>query len=312
LTDEPFRYTLRAMIDTFANLTTIFLGIFIEAVPFLLLGSVASGLVEVFVDQNDLARWFPRRAVTAAFAGGLLGFVFPVCECGVVPLMQRLRQKGVPVSAGITFLLAAPIVNPIVIASTFVAYGFGAMLVARLILGLLVSVCVGLIFTLHPAPADMIRPRRVPPHADPTMLATANGMQRLGEALRIAGEEFFSMGRYLVFGAALAASLQILVPQKTLLDLGSGPVSSVLAMQTLAFVLSVCSTVDAFISLSFVNTFGPSAVLSFLVFGPMVDIKSTMMFLGVFRSRIVAYLILLPFLLVALATLFINLNFNWR
>lgn len=303
--------TIGAPISTF---TTIFLGIFIEAAPFLLLGTVASGLVEVFVRREDMLRLMPRRALPATVVGAALGFAFPVCECGVVPLTRRLFAKGLPVSAGIAFLLAAPIINPIVIASTAAAYGWGPMLLARISAGLLVSVGVGLVFSFSPSPAALLLPRPISPL--PIMggsgEATASPVEppgsRLRRGLRIAGDEFFEMGRYLVAGSALAALMQTLAPQSALTAIGSGPLASVLVMQALAFVLSVCSTVDAFISLSFLSTFSAGSILAFLVFGPMVDIKSTLMFLGVFRRKTVAYLIALPLLMTTLIAVFVNLN----
>jgi uncharacterized membrane protein YraQ (UPF0718 family) len=129
-------------------------------------------------------------------------------------------------------------------------------------------------------------------------------------ALRFAGDEFFEMGRYLVIGSLLAAGMQTLISQDLLLALGKGPVVSVLAMQVFAFVLSVCSTVDAFLALAFTGTFTGGAILAFLTFGPMVDIKSTLMFLGVFKRRVVAYLILLPMLMTLLIGIWTNLNIS--
>jgi hypothetical protein len=119
------------------------------------------------------------------------------------------------------------------------------------------------------------------------------------------------MGRYLIVGSILAALMQTIVPQATLLALGSGPVISIIVLMALAYILSICSTVDAFLALSFVNTFTTGSILGFLVFGPMVDIKSSLMFLSVFRRRTVAYLILLPFLLTLLMMVIVNLNLNW-
>ena len=116
------------------------------------------------------------------------------------------------------------------------------------------------------------------------------------------------MGRYLVIGTLLAAGMQTLVSQDVLLALGRGPLASVLTMQVLAFVLSVCSTVDAFLALAFAGTFTTGSILAFLTFGPMVDIKSTLMFLGVFKRRVVVYLILLPLLMTLLAAVWFNLN----
>jgi uncharacterized membrane protein YraQ (UPF0718 family) len=305
-----------SMLDQVINFTTVFLGIFIEAAPFLLLGTVASGLVEVFVSKEELSRMLPSNPVMAALVGGVMGFAFPVCECGVVPLTRRLFKKGLPVAAGVAFLLAAPIVNPVVLASTFAAYGFGKVLIARFGFGLLVAVAVGLIFSFNPSPTAMLRLQTFTPGEDsPGSEAAAMPADplkvRLHQAMRIAADEFFEMGLYLVIGSLLAALMQTIVPQSFLLALGSGPFASVVVMQALAFVLSVCSTVDAFISLAFVNTFSTGAVLSFLVFGPMVDIKSLLMFTGVFQRKFVAYLVVLPFLMVMLIGVFINLNVSW-
>src|SRR5574340_248721 len=117
-----------SIIGTFS---TRFLGIFVEAVSFLLLGSLFSGIIAVFLSDGGLTRLMPRNPFAATIVGSMLGFVFPVCECGVVPVTRRLYQKGLPVSVGITFLLAAPVMNPIVLASTYAAFGWGPILIGR-------------------------------------------------------------------------------------------------------------------------------------------------------------------------------------
>ena len=298
--------------DRFQTFVTIFLGIFIEAVPFLLAGSLVSGLIDVFVDKESLARYVPRRAVPAAFVGSLLGFAFPVCECGVVPVTRKLYQKGLPVSVGIAFLLSAPVINPVVLVSTYVAFGWGPMLIGRFAFTVLIAFVVGLIFQFAPT-REILLPAANDGHEhDHYTLAAGSGRsQRLWQAMTIAGDDFIDMVRYLIIGSMLAAAMQTFVPQSTLIAFGGGPVTSVIAMMVLAFVLSICSTVDAFLALSFVNSFTTGSILSFLVFGPMVDIKSALMFLGVFRRRVVLYLILLPLLLTMLITVFINLNLGW-
>jgi len=133
----------------------------------------------------------------------------------------------------------------------------------------------------------------------------------LRQTLDVAGGEFFDMGRYLIVGALLAASVRVFVSQGALEALATNPVNSVLVMQALAFVLSICSTADAFVALDFSSPFTHGAVLGFLTFGPMVDIKSTIMFLGVFRRRVVVYLILLPFLFTTLVAVWANLNLRF-
>lgn len=305
--------TLTFLDERLQTFTTIFLGIFIEAVPFLLIGSLVSGVIAVFLDADMVARYVPTRAVPAALTGAFLGLVFPVCECGVVPVTRRLYQKGLPLPIGIAFLLAAPVINPVVMVSTYVAFGFGPVLVGRYVLTLLIAAIVGVIF-------HFARPEEVVLPAEQTGIGLAGSYEsahaadgtvpRLWTSVVTAADDFLDMARYLIVGSLLAATMQTFVPQNVLLDLGSGPVISVIAMMVLAFVLSICSTVDAFLALSFVNTFTTGAILSFLVFGPMVDIKSALMFLGVFQKRTVLYLILLPMLLTFLFAVWINLNFG--
>lgn len=297
--------------DWLQNLATVFLGIFIEAAPFLLFGSLASGLISVFVSADDIAAIFPRSRPLAAVAGALLGIAFPVCECGVVPVVRRLTQKGLPLSAGIAFLLAAPVLNPVVIASTYAAFGFSFIFWARIVLTLVISVAVGLVFGAKTPLVRVLRPRTLAPvlGGAPASGSTAPSFgMRMQAAMAVAADDFFDVGRYLVVGSLLASALQTFVPQSALVSIGRDGVTSVLALQLLAYVLSVCSTVDAFLALSFVNTFTAGSIVAFLVFGPMVDIKSTMMFLGLFRGRAVLYLIVLTFLMALLAGVYINLN----
>jgi uncharacterized membrane protein YraQ (UPF0718 family) len=296
--------------------STRFLGIFIEAAPFLLLGTLASGLIEAFVSRDDIARWVPRNPVLATITGAFMGMVFPVCECGVVPVVRRLYQKGLPMSVGVTFLLAAPVMNPVVLVSTYVAFGAGPVLVGRFALTALVAIGAGLVFALNSQPQEILRPQVWSPvmggsgEVIPVYTVTRRKPLLVGlrDALRMAGDEFFEMGRYLIIGSLLAATMQTLVSQETLLALGRGPVVSVITMQALAFVLSVCSTVDAFLALAFAGTFTTGSILAFLTFGPMVDIKSTLMFLGVFQRKTVLYLIILPLLMTMLAGVWLNLN----
>ncbi|MCB0097285.1 MAG: permease [Caldilineaceae bacterium] len=292
---------------------TIFLGIFIEAAPFLLAGSIVSGFIAVFVDQQMLERFLPRQPILAALVGASLGIVFPVCECGVVPVTRRLYEKGLPLSMGIAFLLAAPVINPVVIVSTYAAFGWGTVLIGRIVLSLVIAFLVGLLF-YRAAPGETLLPDIEHAHhaAHAHACTVPSPMDPLGtrfwRSLRTAGDDFMDMARYLIIGSMLAAAMQTLAPQAILMAVGQGPVASVLAMQTLAFVLSVCSTVDAFLALAFTHTFTSGSILAFLVFGPMVDIKSALMFMGVFQKRTVIYLILLPFLFTLLFGVFWNLN----
>lgn len=293
-----------------STLTTIFLGIFIEALPYLLLGIIASGVLEVFVKREALLRYLPRNRFLGIFLGSLMGLFFPVCEHGVVPLTRRLFNKGLPESMGISFLLAAPVMNPIVIAATLAAFGFGPIFWGRIILSVVIAIITGLIFTLQKDAEILLdlpeELRHDCHHCGAAVNPSPSFKERLSHAAVIAGEEFFDIGLYFMVGAFLAATLQTFIPQNTLLALGSGPILSILLMITLAFILSICSTVDAFVALSFVANFSTGSILAFLVYGPMIDIKALMMFSRVFKKKTILYLALIPLFLVILATLFIN------
>src|SRR5260221_7105152 len=309
----PGTIDIGTLIVTFS---TRFLGIFIEAVSFLLLGTLISGLIGAFISNDDMARIVPRNPIAATLVGSMLGFIFPVCECGVVPVTRRLYQKGLPVSVGITFLLAAPVMNPIVFASTYAAFGWGPVLIGRFVISWVMAVTVGLLFALQTRPQRMIRAEALPVLAGGSSAATITVaatkrpalLPGLLQALKLAGDEFFEMGRYLVIGAFLASLMQTFISQDSLKALATNPVNSVLVMAGLAFLLSVCSTVDAFLALSFARTFTTGSILTFLTFGPMVDIKSTMMYLGVFKRRTVLYMVILPLLLSVLVGIWLNLN----
>jgi len=286
---------------------TVFLGIFVEAVPYLLLGTFASGLVEVFVDRDQMSRWVSSRPAAAAISGAFMGMIFPVCECGVVPLTRRLFKKGLPLSAGISFLLAAPVLNPIVILSTASAFGWGEMLFGRFTISLVIAVTVGLVFSVQGEASDVLRPVLAGDEHDHVHVEVGDSIrEKIRKALLITVDEFFDMGRYLILGSMLAAGLQTFIAQSSLLAIGSGPILSVLVMLLLAVILSICSTVDSFVALGFTGAFSFGSILSFLVFGPMVDIKSVMMYLQVFKRRAVTYIVAIPFMMSLIAGLVFN------
>jgi uncharacterized protein len=299
-------------LDQLSSFTTVLLGILIEAAPFLLLGSLGSGLVEVFLSGEDFGRLAPRSPILSAFAGALMGFFLPVCECGVVPLTRRLYRKGLPIPAGMAFLLGAPALNPIVLASTFIAFGWGPVLWGRVILTLAIATLTGFLFSFQKNPQGILSQAplvfQMEEDSEDLHPGEKSGVkEKLRQAAGIAVDEFFEMGRYLVLGASLAGILQTMIPQSGLLALGRGPLLSVLVMIALAVLLSVCSTVDAFIALSFSGIFPSGAILAFLVFGPMVDIKSALLYLHIFRRKTVLVMILAPLVLSVLAGVLINL-----
>lgn len=307
--------------NVWSTFTTVFLGIFIEAMPFLFLGTLASGLVEVYVNQDAIRRFIPKSPVLSVLLGSILGLFFPVCECGVVPLVRRLFRKGLPIPTGIAFLLAAPVINPIVILSTATAFGFGKILFMRLGFTILIAIITGLIFTVNPVKSEVLMPAVLNTakisdlhehqHQDPINEGQLTSVQKIAQVFQIALDEFFEIGGYLIMGGLIAAGLQAFIPQSILLSVGKGPVLSVLIMMGLAILLSICSTVDSFVALGFIGVFSTGSVLGFLLYGPMVDIKSILMFTRVFRPRAVFYIVVIPFMLVLLISVSLNYFMVW-
>lgn len=251
------------------NFLLVFSSLLIEAVPFVLLGAVVSAGIEVFVPSRFFERLTELPRPLQLPAAALTGIAFPVCECGSVPVARRLASKGLSPAAAVTFMLAAPILNPVVLASTFVAYRGRAdlwtMVLGRAGLGLVAAVAVGWVVA-NKTKGELLRPR--PGDAD----HHHDGETRSAAFFAHLSGDFLFMGRYLVLGAVVAAALQTFVPQDVIGSVAGTPIVDLLAMMLLAFVLSLCSESDAFVAASFVQ-FGAGAQLAFLVFGPMVDTK---------------------------------------
>ncbi|MFZ5351698.1 MAG: permease [Bacillota bacterium] len=324
------------------NFSTIFISIIVEALPFILIGVLVSSIIQVFISEEHIKKLIPKRKFLGVAAASLMGFVFPVCECGIIPVARRLIKKGVPAYMGITFLLAAPIVNPVVIASTYYAFaGRVEMVYARVLGALFIAITVGIIFLfmnkdVDPLKADIdttiscgcasheheqncscknyehfkqeIEDEELlellkseydtlcndnkleaccSAHADKKVKPAAIMKSIIEHSI----EEFFEMGRFLIFGAALAASVQVIIPRSTVLAFAEGRFLSIFIMMALAYVLSLCSEADAFVARSFGFSFSNSSILSFLVFGPMLDIKNTAMLFGSFKVRFAALFI---------------------
>ncbi|AJY77776.1 hypothetical protein VN24_15710 [Paenibacillus beijingensis] len=298
---------------------TAFAGIILEAVPFVLLGVLFSALLQVFVTDRQIRRLTPRHPAAAILFGSLLGLLFPICECGMVPVVRRLIRKGMPAYIGMVYIIAGPIINPVVYYSTYTAFrSLPAMAYTRIGLAFAVSIAAGIVLyrtirhdPLRNHPYDDSRHhhhdhshhhdhdhhdhghshRYDHDHHDHDHPATLRG--RIASVISHASDEFFDMGKYLIIGAALAAFVQTGVERNLLEQLSAHSLFTHLFMMGLAFLLSLCSTSDAFVAASFQDIFDKGALLAFLVFGPMMDMKSALMLYSVFRARIVLGLIAL-------------------
>jgi uncharacterized protein len=257
----------------------IFGSLLIQALPFVLLGALAAALVEVFVPIG----WFEKLGVLPRPlqlpAAAVAGIAFPICECGSVPVARRLMQRGLMPSAAVTFMLAAPVLNPVVIASTFVAFRGRTTLWTMVGGRLLVAIAVGWVIG-NRSKDELLKPN--PEELDEHLLELGRPEARWRRFFVHLGNDFLFMGRYLLLGATIAAAIQTFLPTSLLTGLAERQAISIIAMMALAAALSLCSESDAFVAASFVQ-FGPSAMLGFLVFGPMVDLKLVSLYAGTFR-----------------------------
>lgn len=277
---------------------TLAVSVLIESLPFVVLGVVLSIAVQVWVPPGLIERWMPRRAWARRAVLSLLGMLIPVCECGNVPFARGLLMRGFSVSETMTFLIAAPIVNPIVIITTHAAFGFDdGILVVRLIGGYLIANLIGWLYSRHPSPDALLTDR----FRDTCELALARGPVEAGSAGALGERGRRSLAQFvvelravmpaLIIGSAIAGAVQVLIPREVLLAIGSNPALSIVAMIALAMVVSICSNVDSFFALSFASTFTPGSLVAFLLVGPLVDVKMLALMRTTFTTRVLIGLV---------------------
>ncbi|MEU4739325.1 permease [Actinosynnema sp. NPDC023658] len=255
--------------------STVFVAVCVQALPFLVLGVLISGAIAAFVPASALRRALPSRTALAVPIAGVAGVALPGCECASVPVSRRLMQQGVAPSVALTFLLAAPAVNPIVLVSTAVAFPNAPVMVpARFAGALLTAVAMGWLWTRF-GKAEWIAERalrRLPDH---------DGTSRWAVFAETARHDLVDAGGFLVLGGVFASVFNVLVPQAWLETLGGQVVLAVVVLSVLAVVLALCSEADAFVAAS-MSALPLLPRLVFLVVGPAVDVKLVALQAGAF------------------------------
>ncbi|WP_078428589.1 permease [Alkalihalobacterium alkalinitrilicum] len=300
---ERFKEGIFPISDVLLNINTIFLGIVIEAVPFILLGVFVSALIQIYVSEDALQRYLPKNAYMALLPAAVLGAIFPICECAIIPVVRRLIKKGMPLHVGVVFLVAAPILNPVVAASTFYAFRTDlTVLYARMGLAFVLAIIIGaIIYAIFKNKDQLKWTKEELTGRVMVPIGTTQKPNRVKQTLYHAADEFFLMGKYLIAGAFIAALFQTLLDRNILLAIGSNEWSSTAVMMAFAFILSLCSEADAFVAASFGSTFTTGSIIAFLVYGPMLDLKNTIMLFAFFRAKFV-----IIFMVVVTAIVFIS------
>ncbi len=292
-----------------------YLGIVIEALPFLLIGSVISSVIQMYVSENIIKKILPKDSIRGYFIAGICGIFFPICECAIVPITRSLMKKGVPIGVGITFMLAVPIINPIVIMSTFYAFdGNMKIVLVRIIGGFIAALTVGVIMGKLFEKRGNVAIGDSVSNGPSCECCTINNnyYSTIGSKIKNliinASNEFLNISIYFIFGAMLSSIFVIFIGESLFKNMSVGNITGILIMMGLGFLLSLCSEADAFVAKGFIGDFGFPAVIGFLIFGPMMDLKNTVLALGYFKKKFVFYLMattICVILLISLITIFI-------
>lgn len=311
------------------DIAIYFTTIMLEAIPFLLLGALISAIIEEFVSEERISKMIPKNRVLGSLVGIFLGLFIPACDCAVIPIAMRLKKKKVPTNVIVSFMLASPIISPVVLLSTFFAFGetekmllFGfempKLFVYRTIFGVVVALVVGIILDI--ICKDAVLKEEIYEHHhhhhEHEHIHTCNHnhegcscsnheketgpIGRVKNIINIMYGDFMGIISYMAVGALLAATMQILLPISNIGGIVQNKYISTFIMMLLAFALSLCSTSDAFIARTFMNSLSKNSILAFILLGPMIDIKNTILLNKSFNKKFVIVLIASIFITVYL------------
>ena len=276
-----FNRLVEMILNSVSDFITLTLSIIVEALPFVALGVLISVLIQVLLPTQKIIKYLPKNVFIRRLLISCLGILMPVCECGNVPVARGLIARGFSVQEGIIFLLAAPSVNIITFIITWEAFSPNySIAIGRVVATIVIANIVALLVARLVAKNKLLTPEFVT-HCE----VNDQSHRTIRRATNLFHSEMWLIVRLLVIGAMIAAASQVFIPREVVAAIGSDLVLSVLAMLILAFIISICSSVDAFFALAYANTFGPGAILAFLIAGPMVDIKMIALMRSTFTIR---------------------------
>ncbi|HEX9025534.1 MAG TPA: permease [Clostridium sp.] len=289
------KYGIIINIEEIGDFASIFTSIVLEAIPFIILGSFISAIIQICISEEFLTKLIPRASILGYIGAALIGLIFPVCECAIVPITRRLMKKGLPVGVGVTFMLAVPIINPVVIMSTYYAfYDKQAMVVLRTVGGFVAAILIGIIVNAleenkHSIILDTIENDN---YCNCGCNASFENQSKFKAIFEHTNREFLDIIGYLVFGAFISSGFQVVASHGGFDFISDNKVLVIIFMMFLGFSLSLCSEADAFVGKSFLANYSFSGVAAFLILGPMLDIKNLMMLSGAFKKSFVFKLVI--------------------
>ena len=280
----------------------VFISMILEALPFILIGSIVSSVIQMYISEDLLKRILPKNRIISMILAAFLGFFIPICECAIVPIARSLIKKGVPIAVSIVFMLTVPILNPVVIASTFYAFNDVNIILIRVFGGMITAIIIGLIIELITKKNDQVVKigNKYESMCDCgcESIDYFYNKSKLRLCLEHANNEFLNILRYYIFGSFLSSLFIVIVKDEFVENYSKGVVLPIIIMMLLAFLLSLCSEADAFIAKGFLDYFGIPAISAFLILGPMLDLKNAIIISSYFKKSFALKLIVVIVLIV--------------
>ena len=297
------------------DIGVVFTSIFFESSPFLLLGAFISALIETFISNEKIVKIIPKNKVLGSIVGIFLGFFLPACDCAVIPISKRLLKKKVPINVAISFMLASPIINPVVILSTYHAFykTNPDIFWMRLVLGIVVSLVIGIIMGILFGKKDIITNNEDEcgcSHCHEHDECECEEHKHKNYFLSIVNHtalDLFEVVKYLMLGALIASIIQVSLPRDILVMFNNNRILSIITLMLFAYLVSLCSTSDSFVGKSLLSSFSKSSIMAYLLLGPMIDIKNTIVLFGNYKKSFVFSLILLIFICIFIVSMVIEL-----
>lgn len=296
------------MIETISKFSIIFSSILLEALPFILLGALLSSFMQMFVTEELIQRFIPKNKLLGSIVASVLGVFLPVCECVTVPITKSLIQKKVPINVAITYMLAAPLVSPLVIISTYVAFDGNLKVVGlRVGLGILIAIIAGLLMIPLTEGQDILK------NNSPAAIRCDCGCEDIKKSnenmfirlLKMSSVEFYDIAKYFIVASMIAAVFQLNITEEFLASLGLSHTFGLIIMMVVSFLISLCSEADAFVARTFLSSFSLGGVMGFLLIGPMIDLKNMSMLFASYKKSFVLKLTFVIFALVFMSTVLI-------
>ena len=306
--------------DIIKNISIIFISIFFESLPFLLLGAFISSIIEEYISDETMAKIIPKNKILGSIVGVFLGFFLPACDCAVIPVSKRLLKKKVPVNVAVSFMLASPIINPVVLLSTYYAFYktnpeiFWYRFIFGILIALVVGIIMGIIFNKKRVIINNIEEYcdceededfiELKEELEPSKKCHCHHHENKKHSfkndtlsiIKHTAYDMFEVVKYLLIGALIASTVQVILPRDTLAIFNENKALSIIALMFFAYLISLCSTSDSFVGKSLLALFNKEAILAYLLIGPMIDIKNTIVLCGNYKKSFIVTLITLIFI----------------